>query len=296
MPTLKKNFKTQIVVNENIYEIQIKSSNNLKVFNNSNGDFVVENVQAIHNKILKNDSINTFTDSSQHAFVNKAPIISTQSKNPFTSEVNMEKSIGNVSWPERIELSSTLSVQKKNILNDRRHVKIPHGVVPFENNLNIIQVDEDEIMKMIANRVSVATSETDADNNLRKNDISPLKELQNANADNLSGAREENDSNVADENNGEIKIDLKHQNNDLINSAVEDLNLYGSEKILKKHENSIDILNDEDIQVIQRSDVDRDNRYLMNGKKLKKEVSEDQGKAYPDETHFQVEDEDGNYI
>lgn len=297
--TFKKNFKTQIVVNENIYEIQIRSTNNLKSFNNSIRDFVDKNVQAIHNKT---GSINGFTDGSSNAndhLVHKTPHISTGSKRSSTSVMNIKNNIEN--WPEQLEPSSTVTVNKKTILNDRRHVKIPHGVVPFENNLNILQADEDETMKMRlldANRFSVAISETDADNNFQKNDIAPLEGMQNADADSVSGTREENGSNVVDQNNSHFKKALKHENKDIINSAFEDLNLYGPEKTLKTYGgNSIDTPNEEDIHVIHRSDVDdRNNRFLMNGKKLKNEVSEDQGKAYPDETHFQVEDEDGNYV
>lgn len=42
--------------------------------------------------------------------------------------------------------------------------------------------------------------------------------------------------------------------------------------------------------------IGESSQLFLRGNKLENEVNEDQGKAYPDEVNFQVEDEDGKYF
>lgn len=285
----QKSFHAQVAINDNLYEIPIKYKNTTKA---KLTDYVVKipsDVSKINEKVGSTESVNFALNALGKNLV-ATPSTSTRSQKVSNSNDNGNKNKENILLPvEQLDEPSTIAVQIKNAQNIRRHAKLPHGVVPFQSNLDAIQVDADnqKVDGVENNRYSNVINEAVEETN----DVDMSKELQNGNADSDTGAREENDSNgfVMDEHNSHLQKPLKHKTNE---------NAFDAKKSIKFHENnaenSINIPNDEDLQVIHQ--LDDENRIPLNGDKLKNEVNEDQGKAYPDEVNFQVEDEDGKHL
>lgn len=253
-----------------------------------------------------------------------APMLS-HSSTSTTAATNRKMSISssdiklniapNAPMPEQSRASSTTAASKKSEENRQiKHPKpLPNGVVPFRSDLDensapkiVDKIDTEKENNRYANVVDEAAN---GDNN--KKEPHSLKELQNANGDN-----EVNDDNAHEVNdNDDLFIHENHHQNHLQkslnehqkgiiqNAAEEDMNFYENKfklpKALGKEANAIDAPNGsdgDDLQVVHHGD-DREgeNRLLLNGKQLKNEVNDDQGKAYPDDVHMeeQVEDEDG---
>lgn len=283
VPSSHKNFNSQVAVNDNLYEISIKYSNDSKTAENG--------------EKVKNDDVDKKSKKSQNPNstenVNVAlkannlavtPSTSTRSQKLLGSKSKMlDAKKENILWPiEQLAEPSTIAAQIKAVAqNNRKPVKLPHGVVPFQNNLDAIQLYDDhhnnKVNSVENNRYSNIINEA-VEENEPKHGGETSNELQNINADSDTGAHEENDSN---EHNNHMQKPLRHQTNDVLNNKNAELNVKLNNE--NNVENSLHIANDEDLQI------------PLKGDKLKNEVNDDQGKAYPDEVNFQVEDEDGKH-
>lgn len=281
-----KNFNSQVAVNDNLYEISIKYDNDSKTRGNN------EKLKKDgHNKSKKNPNPNPNSTENVNIALKAnnlavTPSTSTRSQKLLSSKSNIGSNKENVLSPvEQLAEPSTIAAQIKAVVqNNRKPVKLPHGVVPFQSNLDAIQLfdDNNKVNSVENNRYSNIINEAVEENNEPKpHDVEVSNELQNINGDSDTGAHEENDSNgfVVDEHNNHMQKPLRQQNNDALNSKGNEFNVKLNENNV---ENSLHIANDEDLQI------------PLKGDKLKNEVNEDQGKAYPDEVNFQVEDEDGN--
>lgn len=272
----QKNFKSQVAVNDNLYEISIKYNNGSK----SDGLHAVNTKSKKSQNPNSTENVNTALLRARNLAV--TPSTSTRSQKLSNSKNKIDKNKENILWPvEQLAEPSTIAAQIKAVAqNNRKPVKLPHGVVPFQNNLDAIQLydDNNKANSVENNRYSNIINEAvEVNNNEQKHDADVSNELQNANGDSDTGAREENDSNgfVMDDHNN-------HMQKPLLNNKVDGFNLKLNEN--NNVENSIHLANDEDLQI------------PLKGDKLKHEVNDDQGKAYPDEVNFQVEDEDGKLL
>lgn len=284
-----KNFNSQVAVNDNLYEISIKYTNGSKTSDNgenikSNGHTSVNNKSKKSQNPNSTETVNIALKANNLAV---APSTSTRSQKLLSSKSNANANKENVLWPvEQLAEPSTIAAQIKAVVqNNRKPVKLPHGVVPFQSNLDANQLydDHNKVNSVENNRYSNIINEAVEENNEPKQHDAVVvsNELQNINGDSDTGAHEENDSNgfVVDEHNNHMQKPLRQQNNDILNNKVNgEFNVKLNENNV---ENSLHIANDEDLQI------------PLKGDKLKNEVNEDQGKAYPDEVNFQVEDEDG---
>lgn len=292
VPSSHKNFNSQVAVNDNLYEISIKYSNDSKTA--VNGENVKNNDEQhadANKKSKKSPNPNSTENVNVGLRANNlavTPSTSTHSQKAVSSKSKVvDAKNENVLWPiEQLAEPSTIAAQIKAVAqNNRKPVKLPHGVVPFQNNLDAIQLYDEHNNKVNSvenNRYSNIINEAVEEPNVNepKHDVETSNELQNINGDSDTGAHEENDSNgfVVDEHNNHMQKPLRHQNNDALNK-VDGFNVKLNNE--NNVENSLHIANDEDLQI------------PLKGDKLKNEVNEDQGKAYPDEVNFQVEDEDG---
>lgn len=292
VPSSHKNFNSQVAVNDNLYEIAIKYSNV------SNGEQKVKahdaNGQQDESKKSQNPNSTENVNSALRAN-NLAVTPSTSTRSQKLSSANSkvaDANKGNALWPiEQLAEPSTTAAQIKGVAqNNRKPVKLPHGVVPFQSNLDAIQMydennnNNNKANSLENNRYSNIINEAVEENanEPQKHNVDTSNELQNINGDSDTGAHEENDSNgfVVDEHNNHVQKPLRHQQNDVLNNKVDEFN--GKLNNENNVENSLHIANDEDLRI------------PLKGDKLKNEVNDDQGKAYPDEVNFQVEDEDGN--
>lgn len=279
----QKSFNSQVAVNDNLYEISIKyEKGNRTPENGRKGE---NDGHSVNKKSKKSQNPNS-TEKVNVAFnLAVTPSTSTRSQKLLSSKSNVEANKQHIHWPiEQLAEPSTIAAQIKAVVqNNRKPVKLPHGVVPFQSNLDAIQLydDTNKANSVENNRYSNIINEAVEENNEPKHDAETSNELQNLNGDNDTGAREENDSNgfVVDEHNNHMQKPLRRQNNEELNSKLDEFNVKLNENNV---ENSIHIANDEDLQI------------PLKGDKLKNEVNEDQGKAYPEnDENFQVEDEDG---
>lgn len=282
----QKNFNSQVAVNDNLYEISIKYNNGSKTL--ANDEKMKNGGHSVNKKSKTSQNPNSTENVSIALKANNlavTPSTSTRSQKLLSSKTKVDTKKENIVWPvEQLAEPSTIAAQIKAVVqNNRKPVKLPHGVVPFQSNLDAIQLydDNNKANSVENNRYSNVINEAVEENNEPKHNAEISNELQNANGDNDTGAREENDSNgfVVDEHNNHMQKPMRRQNNEVLNSKVDEFNVKLNDNNV---ENSIHIANDEDLQI------------PLKGDKLKNEVNEDQGKAYPDE-NFQVEDEDGEF-
>lgn len=281
----QKNFNAQVAVNDNLYEIAIRYSNGTKPHETAKKT-------KTQSKNSQNPNSTENANAAQRARnLAVTPSTSTRSQKLSSAKSKSDANKANLNWPiEQLAEPSTIAAQVKGVAqNNRKPVKLPHGVVPFQSNLDAIQLydDTNKANSVENNRYSNIINEAVEDNNNNevKHDADVSNELQNVNGDSDTGAREENDSNgfVMDEHNNHMQKPLRHPNNDALNGKVDEFSLKLHEN---NAENSIHIANDEDLQI------------ALKGDNLKNEVNEDQGKAYPDEANLQADevDEDGKYF
>lgn len=254
-PTLEKSFNEQVELTNNLYEIAIEYKNNTKMVVNTakNIDRELENV------LNDNSGISVQPNHKPFSYTSKTVL-----NKKFTS-------------------------------NQRKQMKLPNGVVPFQTNIDDSAVDhaeKNENSPHIRNIVEMVNE----NNKLR--DIDNLKRLHIAGGDSDAGAHEENDFVVDEHNNFDReKIASEKKNHKMVNDAAEEQHLYDKEiqpMKIKANDMNNPMRDNDDLHVINRAEIgDEDNRILLDGNKLKSEVNEDQGKAYPEELNYQAEDEDG---
>lgn len=253
-PTLEKSFNEQVELTNNLYEIAIEYKNNTKMVVNT-----AKNV-----------------DRELEHVLNESSVISVQPNHKSFSYT-----------------SKTVSSKKFNP-NQRKQMKLPNGVVPFQTNIDdsaVDHVEKNENSPHIRNIVEMVNE----NNKLR--DIDNLKRLHIAGGDSDAGAHEENDFVVDEHNNYDReKLTLEKKNNKMVNDAAEEHHLYDKDNQpmkIKANDMNNPMRDNDDLHVIRAEIGDEDNRILLDGIKLKSEVNEDQGKAYPEEMNYQAEDEDG---
>lgn len=336
--SVEKNFNAQIAVSDNLYEIPIKYTNNTvrtmtmgndsDKLNSNHGDGLasVKSSQTKVDTSFKSDTVINSVENFQ--FVPKpladsmaAP--ASQLSGPTTagsmrktSETNGEIKMNvapNAPLPDQLRASSTTAASKK--IDENKQMKslkqLPNGVVPFQPNLDDISdkktmdKNEEDLGKPQENNRYVNVVDEANENNEKKAIDDSLKELQNADGNNDTGAREVNDSNdfVVDEHNhqGHVQGAFDQKDGLIDNAAEEDLNVYANKlsKLGAKDGNDNPNGSDDDLQVVHRAeDADEDNRISLNGNKLKNEVNADKGNAYQDEANPEEpgEDEDGNFF
>lgn len=307
--SVEKNFNAQIAVSPNTYKIPITYTNNTvkTVGNGSNkhgdGSSIKKFSQTNDDTSFKFDTIINSVENFQLVPKPLVDSLADTSRASTTSGSKTSESndgikmnmVPNAPLPEQLRVSSTTAASRKsdeNKLSKHMMKQVPNGVVPFQTNLDDISIKTmdktEELKPQENNRYSNIVAEA----NEEKKDINEsLKELQMADGNSDTGAREVNDNNdfVVDEHNhqGHVQDTFDHKDGLIDNAAEEDLNVYGKNV---KHE--VPNGSDDDLQVIHRPDEDH---RLPKDNQLKNEVNADQGNAYPDEAIPEEpgEDEDG---
>lgn len=320
--SVEKNFNAQIAVSDNLYKIPIKYANNTdKTVGNGiykkQGDGFTTSLQSNKQPIIAvkifnaNAIINSvenfqlvpkpLVDSFAEAPAQQpsAPTISSSIRKTSESGNGSKVNVGpNAPLPEQLRASSTtVASNKLEENNQNKHIKLPNGVVPFQSNLDDMSArdpdtkDENLSKPPTNNRYSNIVAEANDENDNAKGNDS-LKDLQDGDGNNDTGAREVNDSNdfVVDEHNHHGHLQDTFDHKDEAGDAAEDLKVYKVKKLNAKHPNEIPNGSDDDIQVINRVNDMDDGRFPLNGEHLKNEIKADQGKAYDEAIQ---EDEDG---
>lgn len=294
-PTIERSFSQQVEMTNNLYGIAINYNSNPKVSKGAQVFDKEANIRPLTN--LSDDPIVLKSNSKLEQIMSS----NTSKYTPNLERINdkLHDTSPNINGipTEFLRYTSRSTAAQKSISIQRKHMKIPQGVVPFQTNMDDIavvdHVQQQENKSPIENVVEKAHENMALDNN-----IDNLKKLQNINGDSDTGTQEENDFVVEEHNNNDKVQSVLKDKNEMINIAAEVENIYDSDKQMQQKENKEDKINIgksiDDLQVINQADIgDVDNRILLNGNKLKSEVNEDQGKAYPEEINYQAEDEDG---
>lgn len=319
-------YKIPITYKSNTKTADVSTDNNNNVgLGNQVGDGSHKSSQ-IKPKRLHSDTIINSVENFQlvpkpleaAAALSQSSTSTTAATNRKTSESNGDLKLNvapNAPMPQvqsrQVPSSTTAASKKADEVKQLKHPKpLPNGVVPFQNDLDensggktMDKNDADQSKPQENNRYMNVVDEA---NENGKKETDPLKELQNDDQHD-TGAREVNDNDdfVIHDHNHQNHIQnslTDHKNGVINNAAEEDMNFYENKFKLPQlgKENVADIPNnDDDLQVVHRGDDgDDDNRLPLNGKQLKNEVSDDQGKAYPDDVHLEEQmenDEDGEF-
>lgn len=214
--TVEKNFNAQIPLGNNLYAIPIKYGR----------------------KIASTEGVKPIVFQQTSAKTNVTQKTTESNKGPV--------GIGNLPL---METSSTTAKARKASQMERGQIKIPSGVVPFENHLddNQLPIDNNEVNQLPANQMPEP-----ALNAKKRDSADALKTLKFSNADDI-GAREENDSNdFPERHESNLQKAMEKKKSDITNNAAEEeFGPYDSNNYGNANNDANDDLNEnDDLQVI----------------------------------------------